>query len=374
MRRLFGYTVTLLSFFLLVSCNQEDPAGQPIKYKIAKRADSLIIQPVNPDSSAKDAVYVSDGSNDFVDSMMKMAYTLPPLLDETAYDTATVNSFTRMANATNGEMKLVVSADLIQENINKILCNNSTDNADILFLIDNTGSMYDDIAVVKAGVSQIKDISKEKKGIRLAVAIYRDKQYDSTNWFSFSNFEHDYDSAKRYINAMQVISNNDLPESVYEAFMAVADHKFWQSRTKRFTIIIGDARGKTKAEGAQYDFEDVIAKANASRIKVNLFPIIITPYAEKYRVLDKNPQPATTTPLISKVYPNPASGYLYIRFNKEERYRVELFNAAGARIEQQYVDGDMWMVDVSNQPNGLYVIRVSDKNNQYDATKFVVQH
>jgi hypothetical protein len=309
----------------------------------------------------------------YIDSMMHMEVTLPPILDEKSYDTATVNSFSRLATATKGEMKLLASAKLLEENISSILCSNNTDDADILFLVDNSGSMEDDIAEIKKGMDQIIDVLKEKKGVRLAIAIYRDKQYDSTNWFAFREFETDYKAAKAFTDSMTLAPNEDLPESVYEAFIEATKHKFWRSRTKRIVLIIGDARGKEKADGGMYNLEDMISKAAESRIKVNFFPLIVTPYSEKYRAHDLNPEPTTPTHLIEQVYPNPSNGIINIKLAKEGRYRVAVYTMTGVMVEDHYIDDDTWLIDMRVHTDGLYVIRITDSNNQYDLGKFILQ-
>ena len=348
----------------LIACKNE-PKGQAA---IAGNETNPPLDMVQTQNAADSSVptIASVKPDDYVDSMMSLEVTLPPILDEKAYDTATVNSFTKMADLTKGEMKLLASADLLEKNITSILCKNTTDFADVLFLVDNTGSMEDDIANVKEGMNQILDALREKKGIRLAIATYRDKQYDSTNWFSFREFETDYKAAKAFTDSMKLIPNNDLPESVYEAFIAAADHKFWRSRTKRVVLIIGDARGKTKEEGAQYTIDDMLRKAGESKIKVNFFPLIVTPYSEKYREHDMNPQPATETHLLTSVWPNPTSDVIHIKMERSGRYRLAVYTMTGVLVEDHYIDSDEWRIDMRIHYDGLYVVRVTDRNNQYD--------
>jgi hypothetical protein len=362
--------VILLSAVGVISCKHDPPlqgAANPVTIGGQK---ALVEVPPPTDELAEDEVVARTS---YVDSMMHLEVTLPPILDESAYDTATVNSFERLAASTREEMKLLASADLLEKNITSILCTNSADNADILFLVDNTGSMEDDIAEVKKGMDEIIDALKEKKRVRLAIATYRDKQYDSTNWFSFREFETDYKAAKAFTDSMKLVPNDDLPESIYEAFIEASKHKFWQSRTKRIVLIIGDARGKEKADGGMYDLEDMIKKAGESRIKVNFFPLIVTPYSEKYRSHDLNPQPATETHIIDQVFPNPTCGTINIKMLHEGRYRIAVYTMTGLMVEDQYIDDDTWMIDMRIHTDGLYVIRVTDKNNQYEARKFVLQ-
>ncbi len=352
----------------LLACKHESSTQEQKKPDTVDAPKADVLPLVNPDTVSEDVVVDKE-----FDSLMKLEVTLPPILDDKAYDTATVNSFTRLADITKGEMKLIASADLLRRNISDIICKNNVDYGDVLFLMDVTGSMSDDIAQVKEGMAQIIAELREKKNVRLAIATYRDLQCDSNTWFSFRDFETDYYAAQEYVDSLKVSSGCDLPESVYEAFIEAANQKFWRSRTKRVVLIVGDARGKSKAEGGKYDMEDMLAKAGDSKIKVNFFPLIITPYSARYRTSDDAPQPETTTQIIDKLYPNPTTGNIWIKMKQEGRYHIAIYTMTGLMVEERNVDDDLWMVDMAVHNDGLYVVRVTDAANQFDVAKFILK-
>lgn len=175
---------------------------------------------INPSkqSTETDAIALKKAHDDSVqlilDSFKKINIYLPPLYDKYTFDSATTIKFFEMAKATQGELKLLVNSKLITNEIINIIDNNAIDNADVLFLIDKTGSMEDDIANVQKGLTQIVESLNRFKNIRLAIALYGDKNSDGKDWFSFQNFEMDYGAAKKFIQHIRVTAGEDYPESV----------------------------------------------------------------------------------------------------------------------------------------------------------------
>ena len=85
------------------------------------------------------------------------------------------------------------------------------------------------------------------------------------------------------------------------------------------------------------------------------------------------PQPETSTQIIDKLYPNPTSGTIFIKMKLEGRYHIAIYTLTGLMVEERYVDDDLWMVDMGVHADGLYVIRVTDANNQFDVAKFILR-
>jgi hypothetical protein len=119
--------------------------------------------------------------------------------------------------------------------------------------------------------------------------------------------------------------------------------------------------------------QDMLKKAGESRIKVNFFPLIVTPYSARYRAHDLNPEPATETKLIDRVYPNPTQGEIFLKMAKAGRYHLTIYTMTGLLVEERYIDDELGLIDMGFHGSGLYVLRVTDENNQYDVAKFVVR-
>jgi hypothetical protein len=128
---------------------------------------------------------------------------------------------------------------------------------DIVFLIDSTGSMFDDIDAVKASAADIMDkIAQTVPDYRVAVADYRDfneDPYGETTDYPLrvrTPFTNSADLAIQAIDAIQVAGGGDFPESVYYALTRMidgsllvgADGQSWRpGEVDRVILLMGDA-------------------------------------------------------------------------------------------------------------------------------------
>jgi len=306
-----------------------------------------------------------------LDSLYKLSIFIPPLYDKQAFDSAATIKFFELAKATQGEVTLLVNSKLISNEIIEIIKTHASDNSDILFLIDKTGSMIDDIENVKKGLEQIIESINNFKNVRLAIALYGDKNVDGSNWFSYKDFEEDYSSAKQFINAIQVSDGGDTPESVYDGFFKSAEQGFWKSDSKRMIILIGDAPPLEKP-ASDYSISDVIKQATEDKIIMNFYPIVVTPTSD---VVSTTPEtkPYETENLILVFFPNPSTGLINVDFVKSDNYSIEIFNSSGNIVLTENFSGENWKKDISNFSAGIYVFRVSNQDNKFQTYKFVLQ-
>lgn len=72
------------------------------------------------------------------------------------------------------------------------------------------------------------------------------------------------------------------------------------------------------------------------------------------------------------IYPNPTTGIIYLsfqRFDKKET-EYEVFNLLGERIKQGKIETNGTKIDISEQPEGWYLVKISgEKNNFYKVLK-----
>lgn len=123
---------------------------------------------------------------------------------------------------------------------------------DLVFVIDTTGSMFDDIDAVKAAASEIiNEISHEKPCTRIGLVLYKDAGdvYVTRTGLPFTMVgEEDGDTAP-VVSAIQSISvggGGDLPEAVYAGLVHAIENQqglgSWRGGTTRKAIILmGDA-------------------------------------------------------------------------------------------------------------------------------------
>jgi hypothetical protein len=347
--------IFLSACLLLFSCrsNQNENTGQQ---QTIRQKDSL-------DKIANDSMML------VMDNMIRKDIYLPPLFDKTLFDSAATYKFFELAKETKGDIRLLANAKYITREIVSIINTYTVDSADLLFLIDKTASMADDIQNIKNGLHQIIEELEHFKSVRMAIALYGDKNVDGLDWFSYKNFDYDYTAAKSFIKSINVTGGGDFPESVYEGFFQGNSKNFWKSGRKRMIILIGDAPPLEKPLST-YTIHDVVNKAREGRIIMNFYPIVIMP--------SMNPASAeiktfNKSKVIETLFPNPSTGNIKVNFGKTDDYMLEIFDDGGKSLLNEKYSGLEWSKDLSFLKPGLYIMRVIDKDKNFDTQKFIIR-
>lgn len=153
----------------------------------------------------------------------------------------------------------------------------SLSGVDIVFVIDSTGSMSDDIAAVKAQATQIISQTIEKVPLaRFATVTYKDPGQTRTN----GSFTNDVEAARAGINSIFVSGGGDFPEGVNSGLLhALTEAQGlgdWRPEpTPRSIILIGDAPAKDTELRSQVISE---AKKTSATIdeRITLEPLAAT--------------------------------------------------------------------------------------------------
>lgn len=117
---------------------------------------------------------------------------------------------------------------------------------DVIFAIDVTASMSDDIDSVKAAASSIVgSIAAKDPGFRVALIAYRD--WDDSEGFAMFHdfaFSSDRGTIVGNINGLSVGGGDDTPEAVFEVLMRAIDSRSvggWRPNVSKIVILMGDA-------------------------------------------------------------------------------------------------------------------------------------
>lgn len=345
----------LILFLLLIglaSCNIDDD-------RILSDDEVLQLQ-----KNKNDSIMV------ILDSLNSISVYVPPLYDKSAIDSSTAHVFFELARATNGELSVLVNSQLISREIIHVIEKHAVSNADILFLIDNTGSMHDDILRIQEGLKDIINSIKSYEDIRIGIGLYGDKNVDPS-WYVFKNFGNKLDLAKDFIDEIKVMGGGDTPESVYDGFFKTTEENFWHSDTKRMILLIGDAP-PLESPLSDYTMDDVIKRATSDQIIMNFYPIVVTPSND---VMEENTSEYKTykpSNLVSTFYPNPSAGKVTLNFNTNDIYTLQLFDFKGMMVSEEKIEGDRFSKELYDLPNGAYVIRIIDSSLRYEVIKFIL--
>ncbi|VGO17178.1 Microbial collagenase [Pontiella desulfatans] len=157
---------------------------------------------------------------------------------------------------------------------------------DLIFCIDSTGSMWDDIGAVKAAANEIiTQIATDIPEFRIAVVDYRDfpvSPYGGSTDYEYRDvlpFTTDQAAAVAAINSIGTGGGADWPESAYAALMHCIDSTSlggWrpEGMSKRVMIIMTDAPPHDPEPFTGYVANDVCLAALEAGASI-LYPVII---------------------------------------------------------------------------------------------------
>lgn len=163
------------------------------------------------------------------------------------------------------------------EEIPDVLCRivkEARKGSEIVFLIDNSASMGDDIDQVKQNVNDIIDCLP--KGCRLAAATYSDRWVDGLNWFQTTTLTEDYDQIRTFVNAIGLLDGGDYPESAFDALMRILVELPWRDCTAPDKIIVmTDALPHTDPAYTEFSLEQVLQQAESLCPNTGFYPVIV---------------------------------------------------------------------------------------------------
>lgn len=212
----------------------------------------------------------------------------PPVVEKKiiltdSYNPTATYAFDNIAKENGG--KLIYSsgpesiiAD-IMESFNAI---NPKDKIDVVFCIDATGSMKDDIDILRAKlIPELREAAKQCGTIRYGLVLYRD-YVDSFrfNGLPIKVFEFTSDLEK-FVSQLNSFSINgreggDIPEAVYEALYGAVSYFDWASDSQKKVILIGDAEPHAKPRGTTVKCTFDLVNDLATKKNI-LIDTIITP-------------------------------------------------------------------------------------------------
>lgn len=176
---------------------------------------------------------------------------------------------------------------IVKDIMDSIKAINPKDKADIVFALDATGSMKDDLQKLKEEwVPALIEGLKEFSDVRLGLLFYRDYG-DNFNtrdlpvkYFSFTN---DFSLFTKNLKAIKIngTEGGDIPEAVYEALFASMEFYDWREDACKKVILIGDAEPHPTPRRSKRYTRDLIETLSFEKsIEINA---IITPDEKERR-------------------------------------------------------------------------------------------
>ena len=150
------------------------------------------------------------------------------------------------------------------------------DNLDVVFAIDATGSMKNDIDKLKSDMQPLlAELFGNTPGARVGLLFYRD--YGDT--FKYMDlpvkvfpFTSNFTSFSKNLNSIRIYGKEggDIPEAVYEAMYASCEFYSWRTTAQKKIILIGDAEPHPTPRGSKkYSKDYVMGIAESRKIKIH---------------------------------------------------------------------------------------------------------
>lgn len=188
------------------------------------------------------------------------------------YNSVAADKFNEIAGFGHGKMIFSKGPETLPDDIMKSLDEiTPKDKADVIFAIDTTGSMKDDMQQLKkVWLPSLKEKIKEFKDLRLGLLLYRDYG-DSYKYMNLPvrryDFTEKFESFSKNLLDVKIIGKEggDIPEAVYEALYASMEYYEWRSDAKRKIILIGDAEPHPSPRGFGKISKDLVADMSNER-------------------------------------------------------------------------------------------------------------
>lgn len=145
-----------------------------------------------------------------------------------------------------------------------------TDNVDVTFVVDTSGSMIDDIDAAQTSIAEVANsLFSVAASPRVSLVEYRDVD-NSYQARIDSPFTADPDAFAAAVNSLRAGGGRDFPESVYSGLMTSFTLD-WRPGALKLAILIGDAPAKNPEPVTDYTLEQVL------RTAFELDPVVINP-------------------------------------------------------------------------------------------------
>ena len=219
-----------------------------------------------------------DYTGNFQDNPFTLRVTQKPVEKDPppdlSYSDEAVKTFTDLADTTEGEMIYAKGPEDILSTIKEILKKGEKDHLDLLFALDSTESMKDDVEEVRKNISSmLAETLPQYKTYRIALVLYKDYRED----FLVREACVFTDNLKKFEKALygfRVFGGRDIPEAVYEGLF-LGLRQSWRALdadVDKKLILIGDAPPHPKPRG-KVTKEDVDKLAAEKGVKI--YPIIL---------------------------------------------------------------------------------------------------
>lgn len=147
--------------------------------------------------------------------------------------------------------------------------------ADIVFLIDQTSTMWNEVDALRANMETLDAALKEFQDIRVAVCLFGDRHEDRF-WFRKFDFGTGFGKARNIIQNRIAVGGGgrEIPDSVYDALFRTYKELSWQSTAGRMVLLFSDAPPHSGA-ATDHPRDGIIQLYQKGETAVEIYPILL---------------------------------------------------------------------------------------------------
>jgi len=316
----------------------------------------------------KDSLNEEKAQYSINDKIIDSLNRIVPLYDKTTYNQLSITYFSSLADSLHGKSYFANNADGVMLSIMDVLTSRINEGTDIVFLIDKTGSMDDDIEKVKNSLDMIMDYLSKFNNVKVAMAFYGDKNYHYDLWYNRTDLTNNISTIKNFMDTYTTIGNPDVAESVNDGIVRTVEEMNWTPGNRRLMLVVGDAQSQIPPY-SNYNQSQVIKKCDSMQVKFNLYPIIIASkqtFVEK--IYDKSKD-------FANVYPNPANDYCHLKLPGNETMFYEINDLTGRKLIYSNTASTGINIQLNNIPSGEYLIQIYNQDlSKFYSKPLIIQH
>lgn len=192
-------------------------------------------------------------------------------LSASGHITPTIVAWKNISSATGGvHLESKGSADmptLVMQTVHTQIPKDKP--VDLVFVVDTTGSMQDDIDAVRKKMKELtRELAKRNPDYRVGVNAYRDvhDDYLAKTFLKLSDNEAEIFKA---MNKLKADGGGDVREHVYAGLDTALREQPWRDGVERHIILIGDAPPHDDYKKDKRNYKSVIALAKKEGVHIN---------------------------------------------------------------------------------------------------------
>lgn len=194
----------------------------------------------------------ADYNGSFIDNPFVLRVTQKTVntAEKGSYSGLAVQSFSQLARLSGNKLIYADTVDTIIPAIEVVLRPNKKKCIDVVFVIDATESMQDDIDKIRTSIKHsLEETLKQYHAARIALVLYKDYN-DDFLVKTACGFTEDITQFMTVLNSFKVFGGRDIPEAVYEGLHEALqlDWTTDKNSDKRL-ILIGDAPPHPRPQG-----------------------------------------------------------------------------------------------------------------------------